>query len=265
MITKQSNPIIWLLIVILAILLVACDADTAEETAAAERPESELTMTPEDEETEPEATDAAEVEEILIPESAGLTAVIVSGDSAGTGKPFTFNATQSQAGETEIVGYVWSMGDGTTLFGLSVEHAYSEPGFYTVNLIITDQDGQTDTAAKAVEVIELAENATPTAEGEFTLVGTSWLMNNAMRGTTVTLDFDEEDLSGSAGCNSYNASYSIVVSDDPAISITVNTISVTNQVCTPEVMAQDDQQGYGVDEAGHHGMGDKANQRSEFK
>ncbi len=239
MVKKQSIPIVWLAMFLLVIFLGACSADTSEETQASVTPDTELTMTPEDEESKPAATEVAEVEETLTPQSSGLTAVIVSGDTAGAGKPFTFDATQSQADEAEIAGYVWSMGDGTTLFGLSVEHAYNEPGFYTVNLIITDEDGQMDTAAKVVEVIDLDEDATPTAEGEFTLVGTSWLMNNAMRGTTVTLEFDEEDLSGSGGCNSYSANYTTVVSDDPAVTITVNTFSVTNQVCTSEVMAQE--------------------------
>ena len=83
--------------------------------------------------------------------------------TAGVGKPFTFDATQSKPGEKDIINYVWTLGDGTTLFGISVEHAYSEPGFYTVNLIITDADGQTDIEAKVVEIIELDQLATPTA------------------------------------------------------------------------------------------------------
>jgi heat shock protein HslJ len=239
MIKKQSIPIVLLVLISLVTLLGACSSDAAEEPTAVETPDSEPTMTPADEEPEPGATEVDEVEETLTPQASELTAVIVGGDIAGTGKPFTFDATQSQVGEEAIAAYVWNMGDGTTLFGLSAEHAYNEPGFYTVTLTITDEDGQTDTAAKVVEVLDLEEDATPTAEGEFTLIGTSWLMNNAVRGTTVTLEFDEELLSGSAGCNSYSAGFTTTVSDDPASSISVNTISVTNQVCTSEVMAQE--------------------------
>jgi heat shock protein HslJ len=168
-----------------------------------------------------------------------LTAVIQSGDTVGTGKPFTFDATQSQANGLSIEGYVWDMGDGTFLHGLSVEHAYSEPGLYTVTLTITAVGGQTSTTSKVVEVVDLVDGATPTAVSESAVAGTSWEMNNAMRGTTITLVFNEETLSGSSGCNSYSASYVITDAEGSTASISVSSITTSSQTCTPEVMAQE--------------------------
>jgi len=169
-------------------------------------------------------------------------AVIVGGDSAILGKPFTFDATPSQAGAVPIVTYQWDMGDGSTLFGATVQHSYTTPGVYTATLTITDDVGQTDTTTKVVEIIDAAEataTVTPTAESAFTLTRTSWVMDNAVRGTTVTLAFGEGSLSGSSGCNSYTASYTASATDDATFSISVDAISATDESCTLEVMAQE--------------------------
>ena len=153
MIREKSIPVFLFITIFLSILLIACSGEVPspeplpEETPAVETPEP--AATPENEGAEDD------LEENQTPGASGLTAVIVSGDSAGTGKPFTFDATQSLAGEAAIVNYVWSMGDGTTLFGIAVEHAYDEPGFYTVSLTVTDEDGQIDTVAKVAEIVEL--------------------------------------------------------------------------------------------------------------
>jgi heat shock protein HslJ len=246
-------PIALVAMVLLSILLAACSADEPEPTPlpegtpVVETPEAELTVPATDEasqeeEVEPEATAENEAEALPTPPASGLTAVIVSGDSAGAGKPFSFDATQSQSDEAPIVGYVWSMGDGTTLFGLSIQHAYNEPGFYTVTLIITDENGGTDTTAKVVEIIDLEAEATPTAENEIGLVGTIWKLDNAIRGTMVILEFDEGKLSGSAGCNDYDAIYIYTIAEDATISISVSSISTTNNSCILEIMAQE--QGY---------------------
>lgn len=254
----KLSPIFLLTVVFLLILFtVACSADEPEPTSTplpeempvVETPGSELTIPAEDEGSQDEATEEEgaepgataeiEVEGSQTPPASGLTAVIVSGDFAGAGKPFTFDGTQSQAGEAPIVNYVWNMGDGTTLFGLAIEHAYSEPGFYTVSLTVTTEDGQTDTTSKEVEIKLLEDLLKPTAVIEFTLVDTGWVMNNAMRGTTVTLIFAEDSLSGSSGCNSYSADYSITSWEDNTTDISVGFVSSSGQVCTQEIMAQE--------------------------
>lgn len=249
---EKTIPIFFL-VVLLSTVAAACGSEAPEETpsptpspiiTATEKgstgfktPEVGITMAPEEETLEPD-TEVDEIESTLSPEPSDLTAAIVSGDFTGTGKPFTFDATQSQAGERSIVGYEWDMGDGTTLFGLSVEHAYSEPGLYTVSLTITTEDGLVDTISKVVEVIDLEEEVTPTAETNI-LTGTKWLLKNPIRGTTVTLEFSEDTVSGSSGCNSYSASYKVTEADGPAANITFTSISTTNQTCTLEVMAQE--------------------------
>ena len=251
---KQANlgRISILVMVLLSSLLVACDGGEVEATAASPPEDTPVVVTPETELTAPaavetreeaeataEETAEADTETPSTPTASGLTAVIVSGDTAGAGKPFTFDATQSRAGEAAIVNYVWTLGDGATMFGISVEHAYSEPGFYTVNLTVTDADGQTDTEAKVVEITELDQLATPTAEGQFVVAGTVWQLDNAIRGTVINLAFHEETLTGSAGCNDYFATHAIALVEGSTSAITISSIGSTGDSCTPEVMAQE--------------------------
>ena len=193
-------------------------------------------------EEDPKASDKVEAEETPNNQGPTLLAEIVSGDIAGAGKPFTFDATQSAAGDLPIEAYEWDMGDGTFLFGLAIQHAYREPGEYTVTLTIVDEAGMRETTEKVVEIVSLEELATPTAVSEnptMVLIGSSWLMDQPLRGTIITLNIDEETVSGSSGCNSYNATYSIIESDGGTTSISVGAISGTSQTCTQEIMAQE--------------------------
>jgi heat shock protein HslJ/chitodextrinase len=269
----KSNLFFILTLLFLTILLAACSAQEPEDTpqpapatsaagdevatedveevptpgepASEKTGEPDPTMAPDDEGVEPEAPGEDEGVEMPTPQGSGLAAEIVSGEFAGAGKPFTFDATQSEAGESPIEAYEWDMGDGTFLFGLAVQHVYDEPGDYTVTLTIVDEDGQRNATTRIVEVIPLEDLLTPTAVSQdptVALIGTFWLMNNPMRGTIITLNFDEDDLSGSSGCNSYSAGYTITAADGPATSISVGSISGTSQTCTREIMAQE--QGY---------------------
>ena len=256
---KVRAIFILLPVLFLSILFAACSAQESEDTpqptavpatvAAVEEAltpekatEPDPTETSEEEGVEPEATAEDEGAETPTPQESGLTAEIVSGEIAGAGKPFTFDGTQSQAGEVPIEAYEWDMGDGAFYFGLAVQHAYDEPGDYTVTLTIIDEDGERNTTSKMVAVIPLADLLTPTAVSEdptLALIGTYWLMNNPMRGTIITLNFDEDDLSGSSGCNSYSASYTVAATDGVTTSISVGSLSGTSQTCTQEIMAQE--------------------------
>ena len=63
--------------------------------------------------------------------------------------------------DDEITKNEWSLGDGTTQFGVDVRHAWNESGNYTVTLEVTDSDGETDTATRVMEVTEGDDNGEP--------------------------------------------------------------------------------------------------------
>jgi parallel beta-helix repeat protein len=56
----------------------------------------------------------------------------------------TFDGSKSTDDGT-IVSYKWNFGDGTTAIGISITHAYTITGNYTVTLTVTDNGGKTDT------------------------------------------------------------------------------------------------------------------------
>ncbi len=60
---------------------------------------------------------------------------------AGGDEPINFDASNSTGA---IVSYKWDFGDGKTGGGITIEHTYEEPGYYTVNLTVAGKSGETD-------------------------------------------------------------------------------------------------------------------------
>jgi PKD repeat protein len=78
------------------------------------------------------------------------------------GSSVAFNGSASSDPDGSIVSYAWQYGDGTTGFGVTVQHAYAAVGTYTVRLTVTDDDGATGTTTQQV-VIAAQPNQPPTA------------------------------------------------------------------------------------------------------
>ena len=63
---------------------------------------------------------------------------------ASFGTVIIFNGSRSYDRDGTIVSWHWSFGDGTTANGSVVKHNYTNPGTYVVTLIVTDNNGATD-------------------------------------------------------------------------------------------------------------------------
>jgi predicted transcriptional regulator len=63
------------------------------------------------------------------------------------------DGSSSHDDDGRIASYVWDLGDGTTVEGVTVDHQYQGPGLYNVTLIVTDEDGATAVAHGQVEVL----------------------------------------------------------------------------------------------------------------
>lgn len=93
-------------------------------------------------------------------------------------------------------------------------------------------------------VVPPTEIAPPPAEepADLPLEGTDWILAGTMEGTTISLRFAGDSLSGSAGCNSYNASYRSTRAAGSSNNISVGTIASSQAMCDEPIMNQE--QGY---------------------
>jgi PKD repeat protein len=63
-----------------------------------------------------------------------------------------FDASGSHDADGGIVEYSWRFGNGETGEGIYVSHTYVQPGQYTAELTVTDEDGATDTTSVVITV-----------------------------------------------------------------------------------------------------------------
>jgi PKD repeat protein len=88
----------------------------------------------------------------VIPIGAGIvpTANIITASTSGRAL-YTFNAIASVT-QGSVVKYEWNFGDGTVSLGSSVNHIYTSPGTYQVELTVTDAQGLFSSSTKTVTI-----------------------------------------------------------------------------------------------------------------
>jgi len=128
-------------------------------------------------------------------------------ETVDTDETISFDASESSDPDGTIVTYSWDFGDGTKGTGVSVQHAYSQDGTYTVTLTVTDDDGATDTAkatktvhnrgpiasfTESAETVSSGESihfdASESSDPDGTIVSYSWDFGDGNTATGVTAD-----------------------------------------------------------------------------
>jgi predicted outer membrane repeat protein len=122
-----------------------------------------------------------------------------------SGLTVTFSAAGSVPADEEIASYAWRFGDGSTGQGRLVEHRYTRPGSYGVQLTITTTGGQQAHLTRSIEVqrglvvpttystIQSAIDAARDGEAVIVLPGT-YAETIAIRGKNITVQSrDPED------------------------------------------------------------------------
>ena len=146
---------------------------------------------------------------------------IISGPSqAVAGVAVTFDGSSS----TPVGGlssYQWNFGDGGAATGATVSHVFAQAGVYNVTLAVSSAAGQTSQAALTVQVSAPPPTPLP-------LEDTLWTLQGSQPGAPITATFQQGQISGSGGCNSYGGSFTSFGAD-----ITIGALTVGSQVCEP--------------------------------
>jgi hypothetical protein len=77
-----------------------------------------------------------------------------------------------------------------------------------------------------------------TFSGEYTLEGTTWLLDKTIPGSEITAQFDNGQMTGSAGCNSYNGPYRTSRAAGRN-RIEIDSLATTMMVCDEPLMDQE--------------------------
>ena len=85
-------------------------------------------------------------------------AIFSAPDSALVNQTITLDASQSYDTDGNIVNYTWNFGDGSTGYGVTITHSYSEPGNYTITLTVIDNDGLSNSTSKQIEIQPDSDN-----------------------------------------------------------------------------------------------------------
>lgn len=93
------------------------------------------------------------------PGNQAPVAVISSNVSSGTAPlAVSFSGANSTDADGSISSYAWNFGDGTIASGVTASKTFTNPGTYTVTLVVTDNGGATGSTTKSINV-----NAAPAA------------------------------------------------------------------------------------------------------
>ncbi len=98
-----------------------------------------------------------------VPPSASIDADLTSGPAPLT---VNFDATgSSAAGDASLTDFAWNFGDGNSASGSNVDHTFTDPGTFSVELTVTDDQGLTGTSTVTITAL-----GGPVAEASYTPV-----------------------------------------------------------------------------------------------
>ena len=137
------------------------------------------------------------------------------------GSPVTFNASASVDPDGTIVSYAWEFGDSTTGTGVLITHAYANPGVFTVNLTVVDNQTLSSKATHQVTV-----NAPPRAAYQFAPaaiyigVSVTFDASTSMDSDGIIASYDWDFGDGSTGSR-VHSSHTYAVKGDFGVDLTV--------------------------------------------
>ena len=170
-------------------------------------------------------------------------AVTNGGYASLEGSSIPMSAAGSFDPNGAVTTYEWSFGDGSSASGQMVSHSYAQDGIYTVTLVVTDNDGLTDTVTTTATIGNVAPALTAIAGAAGLLPGELYTASGSFNDPgadswTATVDYGDGNgataltLTGQAFTVSHSYSVpgsftvSVSVSDGTASTIGTTTVSV---------------------------------------
>ncbi len=160
------------------------------------------------------------------PAQQGPAAVISAPTQAGQGVPVKFDASES-FGTSPITTYLWDFGDGGSSSAELAEYTYGSAGVYNVSLTVTDSENTTDTTTTQITIVDAGG-------GGSELEGVNWVLNNTLPDSQIFALFQGGNVTGSGGCNNYNAAYTI-----DGTNITIANVTSPGTRCGAEIDQQE--------------------------
>jgi MYXO-CTERM domain-containing protein len=168
---------------------------------------------------------------------------------AAWGEAIEFDGSGSTDGDGTIFSYEWDFGDGSTGVGETVSHTYVDAGGYIVTLVVTDDDGATDSDVTTATVSR-PDNVSPTADagGPYSAnLGDTVVFDGSgssdADGTITLYEWDLGDggtMTGMGGSHVYAAAGTYVViltvtDNGGATSVDVTSVTITSPGNDPPV------------------------------
>jgi len=190
-----------------------------------------------------EATDSTTLIKTIL-NNAPVAGFTQTSEEANKYEEVVFDASESFDVDGTIVEHVWNFGDETTATGITVDHSYSNRGVYTVTLIVTDNEGATDSTTSTVNVVNqeplaiFTANTMSVTENQAIQFDASESYDTDGTITTYTWNFgDETTATGATTEHTYtqegNFTVTLTVTDNEGASASTNT--TVNVVAEPAV------------------------------
>ncbi|MGA1842202.1 MAG: putative Ig domain-containing protein [bacterium] len=96
--------------------------------------------------------DSDAINVIISPINQPPVAQFTGNNFGNVGEKLSFDASSSYDSDGTITAYDWDFGDGSTTTGAIVNHAFNNPGYYSVSLSVMDNDAATDTTTLSVHI-----------------------------------------------------------------------------------------------------------------
>jgi DNA/RNA endonuclease G (NUC1) len=133
--------------------------------------------------------------EIAVESDTRAPTAVVDGPYTGIERvAIPMSGVGSNDPDGDLLTYEWSFGDGTSATGVTVSHAYTQAGVYTVELVVTDIRGLQSTTTTTAQVLTPAQALDEAIAAVEDLVSRGRIKGSHANGLTAALEMAKREL-----------------------------------------------------------------------